>query len=69
VDPSSYIADPANLARYYPQWPDKGPSTLIWFKPNIKRNYYPPAEIEQIAALDKIYKRWDGEIYRVSPEE
>ena len=69
VDPTNYFADPANLVWLYPDWPDTEPSTLIWFKPNIKRSYYPPTEIEQIAVLDKIYKRWDGEIYQVRQEE
>ncbi len=67
VDPVHYYASVQDLVSLYLEWPAEPQAYLIWFKPNIKRQYYDPGEIERITQMEKLYKRYDGEVYIVRP--
>jgi hypothetical protein len=65
VDPVHYSAAVQDITSLYPHWPAEPQAYLIWFKPNIKRQYYDPGAIEQLTQMEKLYKRYDGEVYIV----
>ena len=69
VDFSHYAAAPNALTELYPHWPAEDNAYLVWFRPNQKRQYYSPAELEHLANMEKLYKRYDGDVYLVSPKE
>jgi hypothetical protein len=69
VDPSHYVADPESLKPLYPRWPEEESAYLVWFRPNTKRHYYSPAQLEQFTQMDKLYKRYDGDVYLIKPKE
>ena len=66
-DPVNYTADIKNLGVYYAGWPPVPEAYLIWFKPNIKSNTYSPDDLEMLVEKEKLFKRYDGELYIIRP--
>jgi hypothetical protein len=69
ADRGHYIADLDALKSLYPRWPAEESAYLVWFRPNIKRQYYNPGQLETLAQMEKLYKRYDGDVYLVKPKE
>lgn len=66
-DPKNYYAEIQNLETLYATWPPEEQAYLIWFKPNIKNNYYSPDDLVQLAEMERLYKHYDGELYLIRP--
>ncbi len=67
-DTISFLASDEYLMSEVISWPPEDMAYLIWFTPNLKRNYYSPAQLEAVSSLELVHSEPDGEVYLVRPK-
>lgn len=67
-DSVNFLASPEFLLSELISWPSEDLVYLIWFTPNLKRNYYSPEQLEAVSSLELIHSEPDGQLYLIWPK-